>query len=98
LPDSIECKNVSDQTVVTHEKSTICVKSINEAIPRSRFAIVTAELPAGTPVVGDATPPELMKPFHHIQWNGEALVPVPNSEITQDHDRLPRFGDDKPPF
>ena len=96
MPDSIECKRVRDDFygrgdyVEFQEKSKIRVKSVNEAIPRSRFSIVTAELPPGTPVIGDAIPPELLKPFHHIQWNGEALVPVSNSEIA-----LPNE-DDKP--
>ena len=84
FPDSIECKNVHGDTLVVHEKSKIRVKSINEAILPSRFSIATAELPPRTPVVGDAIPPELLKPFHHIEWDGEMLVPVPNSAITLD--------------
>jgi len=95
FPDSIESKHVrgDDDYVVFHEKSKIRLKSINEAIPRSRFSIATAELPAGTPVLGDAIPPELIKPFHHIQWDGEALVPVSNSEIIlgDANDKAPRF-------
>jgi hypothetical protein len=94
FPDSIESKHVRDDGyVVFHEKSKIRLKSINEAIPRSRFSIATAELPPGTPVIGDAIPPELIKPFHHIQWDGEALVPVSNSEIVlgDANDKAPRF-------
>jgi hypothetical protein len=87
FPDAIESKYVRDDYngrgdyVLYNETSKIRVKSVNEAIPRSRFSIVTAGLSEGTVVIGNAIPPELIEPFHHIEWNGEALVPVSNSKI-----------------
>lgn len=91
FPDSIEWKNVSDGTVIIHEQVKIRLKSVNETFPPSTFSLAAAALPPGTPVNGDAIPPELMKPFHHIQWDGEALVPVDNSEIILGDDQAPRF-------
>jgi hypothetical protein len=87
FPDSIESKYIRDDYfgrgdyVIFHETSKVRLKSVNEVIPASRFSLADAGLPAGTPVNGNAIPPELNKPYHHIQWDGRALVPVSNEEL-----------------
>ncbi len=81
FPNYVECMQVRDNIVKLHDKSSIRLKSVNEALPASKFSIEDAGLPKGTPVDGDAIPPELNRPFHHIQWDGQALVPVSNREI-----------------
>jgi hypothetical protein len=81
FPEFVEFKMTDGDSIPFHEKSTIRLISVNEPIPRARFSIVTANLRPGTPVIGNAIPKELLKEFHHIQWNGEALVPVSNEEI-----------------
>jgi len=84
FPSDLHIKDVHGDEVRSEEKSKIHVLAINEPIERSRFSIVTAGLPPGTPVIGAAVPAGLLKgfPYHHIEWNGEALVPVENREIT----------------
>jgi len=78
LPNEIESTHARDDYVIYQEKSKVRIKSVNEPIPASPFSIASAGLPPGTPVIGDAIPPGLILQFHHVEWNGQALVPVPN--------------------
>ncbi|HEX7894516.1 MAG TPA: hypothetical protein VF447_10020, partial [Terriglobales bacterium] len=84
IPNRIETLQTIGDLIQSHEVSKIEVKSINQPIPSSQFAIETMGIRPGTAVVGSAIPPALLKQFHHVQWNGKALVPVNNREIMRD--------------